>query len=464
LASAPINLDPRFATDAASERINRLIYRSLVVLDDASRPQPSLASWTLIAPGRYRFHLAESGRSFHDGTRMNARDVIATYRSILDPSTASPHRKTLSMIKEILELDDNTIDFVLSKYDILFPAYLTIGILPEKAIEENHSLAKNPIGSGLFRFENWPQPGTLILTRVADLQQLVFEKVADPTMRVLKLMRGEIDLLQNDLPTELVTLLTKRSGISVQHTAGSNFTYLGFNLENEKTTSLAIRQAISLAIDRNEIIQHIFSNGARKATALLPASHWAGGKGLPQINQDLVAARKLLAEAGYNSQNPLRLEYKTSSDPFRIRIATILQQQLADAGIRVDIKSYDWGTFYGDIKAGRFQLFSLTWGGVKTPDIFRYVFHSDSLPPEGANRGRLKDTVTDQLIAAAENETNMDRKALLFQQIQAHLLKILPYIPLWYEDQFAATRDNIQNYQVAADGNFDALVSTVKSF
>ena len=72
--------------------------------------------------------------------------------------------------------------------------------------------------------------------------------------------------------------------------------------------------------------------------------------------------------------------------------------------------------------------------------------------------------MTDQLIAAAENETNMDQKALHFQKIQAHLLKILPYIPLWYEDQFVAMRDNIQNYQVAADGNFDALVNTLKSY
>ena len=463
LANAPINLDPRFSTDAASERINRLIYRSLVVLDKASLPQPSLASWQFIKPDKYRFTLGESGRLFHDGTRLDASDVVATYRSILDPVTASPHRKTLAIIKAIHAVDSNTIEFELSSHDVLFPAYLAIGILPEEIIEANGSLAKRPIGSGAFRFEDWPQPGKLILTRITDLQPLVFEKVADPTMRVLKLLRGEIDLLQNDLPTELIELLTQKSSISVQHTEGSNFTYLGFNLEDETTTALAVRQAITLAIDRNEIIQHIFSNGARKASSLLPASHWAGGKGLPLISRDLAAARKLLSGAGFGPENPLKLEYKTSSDPFRIRIATILQQQLADAGIQVKIKSYDWGTFYGDIKAGRFQLFSLTWVGVKTPDIFRYVFHSNSLPPEGANRGRLKDSMTDQLIAAAENETNMDRKALQFQKVQAHLLKILPYIPLWYEDQFVAMRDNIQNYQVAADGNFDALVNTLKS-
>ncbi len=103
-----------------------------------------------------------------------------------------------------------------------------------------------------------------------------------------------------------------------------------------------------------------------------------------------------------------RLQYKTSTDPVRIRIATVIQQQLADVGIDLQLLSYDWGTFYGDIKAGRFQMYSLAWVGIKTPDIFRYAFYSDSLPPEGANRGRLADARVDQLIEAAEQAATLD--------------------------------------------------------
>lgn len=463
LASAPVNLDPRFATDAVSERINRLIYRSLVDFDDASRPQPALASWRLIEPGRYRFRLGNAGREFHDGTRLDASDVVATYRSILDPDTASPHRKILSLIKTVQVIDEDTIEFILRRHDVLLPAYLGIGIMPEEAIAAGHALSKKPVGSGPFKFGHWPHAGQLHLLRVRDDQPLVFEKVADPTMRVLKLLRGEIDLLQNDLPAELVTYLSKQQRVKVQRMAGSNFTYLGLNLKNEHTALLAVRKAIALSIDREAIIRYIFADRARLASSLLPPSHWAGGKNLVSKGRDIPAARKLLAAAGYTAQQPLQLEYKTSSDPFRIRIATILQQQLAEAGIKVTIKSYDWGTFYGDIKAGRFQLFSLAWVGVKTPDIFRYVFHSHSLPPDGANRGRLQDRLLDKLIAEAENATDMQQKARLYRQIQAYLLEILPYIPLWYEDQFAAMRVNIQHYKIAADGNFDALTETVKS-
>jgi peptide/nickel transport system substrate-binding protein len=155
----------------------------------------------------------------------------------------------------------------------------------------------------------------------------------------------------------------------------------------------------------------------------------------------------------------LRLTYKTSSDPFRLRIATIVQQQLADVGITVDIQSYDWGTFYSDIKSGRFQMYSLAWVGVKVPDIFRYAFHSESLPPQGANRGRLNDARVDAMIEQAMAAQDLSQQAQGYARLQAYLLEQLPYVPLWYEDQFYALRKEIEGYELAADGNYDALVN-----
>jgi peptide/nickel transport system substrate-binding protein len=155
----------------------------------------------------------------------------------------------------------------------------------------------------------------------------------------------------------------------------------------------------------------------------------------------------------------LRISYKTSSDPFRVRIATILQQQLARAGIEVDVQSYDWGTFYGDIKAGRFEVYSLAWVGVKSPDIFRYAFHSQSLPPSGANRGRLDDARVDRMIEQAMTTTDTEQQAAIYAGLQARLLEQLVYVPLWYEDQYFAARDDITGYRLATDGNYDALLS-----
>jgi len=455
LATAPVNLDPRFATDATSERINRLLYARLVDFDKHSRPVPALATWEMLSERHYRFRLGEAGRLFHDGSRLDVEDVTATYRSVLDPETASPHRGTLAVIERIQVVDADTLDFFLKRADALFPGYLSIGILPAAGIEATAAFHHHPTGSGPFRLRSWPESGRLELIRIKDRQVFVFEQVHDPTMRVLKLLRGEVDILQNDLPPELLHYLAGRTGIDVQKHTGSNFSYLGFQLQDQDTGKWEVRRAIALAIDRQAIIEYVFRGAARPASALLVPEHWAGSADLDSIETDLDMARVLLTQAGYGAGHPLRISYKTSSDPFRVRIATILQQQLAQAGIEVDVQS-------GDIKDGRFQMYSLAWVGVKSPDIFRYAFHSQSLPPAGANRGRLDDVQIDRMIEQAMATTDPRQQAVIYTDLQARLFEQLVYIPLWYEDQYSAARDNIKGYRLTADGNYDTLLSTFR--
>jgi peptide/nickel transport system substrate-binding protein len=185
--------------------------------------------------------------------------------------------------------------------------------------------------------------------------------------------------------------------------------------------------------------------------------HGQLAEGLPGHAHDPDRARALLAAAGFGPERPLHLVYKTSSDPFRVRLATVIQAQLARVGIRLKVRSYDWGTFYGDIKAGRFQIYGLSWVGVRTPDIFRYVFHSASIPPDGANRGRYRSPEADRLIAAARAEPDLNRQSLIYGELQELLLEELPYVPLWYEDQMYASRSEVVGYRLAPDGNYDGL-------
>jgi peptide/nickel transport system substrate-binding protein len=457
LANAPRNLDPRLATDAASERVNRLLYRRLVEFDAHSLPVPSLATWVKLSPTHYRFTLGPAGRTFSDGTRLTASDVAATYRSILDPANASPHRPLLSVIADIRSEGTEQIDFLLSAPDALFPAYLGIGILPARLIRAGHDFRQAPVGSGPFRFLDWPDPSRLRLERRRDGEVLELLTVKDPTVRVMKLLRGEIQMLQNDLSPELVGYLRQRPEVRVREIPGVNFSYIGFNLQDPVTGRLAVRRAIAHAIDREAILRYLFQGAGRPAQALLPPEHWAGAKGLVGYAYDPKQARALLAEAGFGTERPLRLSYKTSSDPFRVRLATVIQAQLRRVGIRMAVQSYDWGTFYGDIKAGRFQLYSLSWVGIRTPDIFRYAFASSSVPPEGANRGRYRSCEADRLMEAARREPDLKRQAVLYRKLQALLLADLPYVPLWYEDQIFACRREVRGYRLAPDGNYDGL-------
>lgn len=462
LVAAPVTLDPRFDTDAASERINRLLYRHLVDFDAAFRPIPDLASWQQMTPTQYRFILGNEGRTFHDGSPLTATDVKATYDALLNPTTGSPHRASLNNVSEVIVLDLDRLDFILKRPDSFFPGRLTHGIVPAHLLMANHNFGTQPIGSGPFSFLARPSEGKLRLCRQKDGFILEFLEVKDPTVRVLKLLGGEVDLLQGDLSPELSRYLETRPEVRVTHLQGTTFSYLGFNLRDPITADPRIRQAVAYAIDREKCIRYILGGNARLAGALLPPEHWAGHPNLSGISHDPDRARALLAEAGYGPEHPLTLTYKTSNDPLRVRIATLFQRQLAEVGIRVDLRNYDWGTFYGDVKAGRFQMFSLSWVGIKAPEIFRYAFHTTSIPPDGANRGYYVSPKANALIESAETASSLSVAADLYRELQVLLVTDLPYVPLWYEDQVAAMRKGIEGYTMATDGNYDALVRITK--
>ena len=479
LTGRPQMLDPRKATDALSTRINRLIYRQLIDFDEQFLPKPDLAEWQEVSAKQYRLTLIEES-FFHDSqTPLTAEDVASTYQSVLNPELGSAHRGSLLNIEKIQVLNPKQLDFFLKEEDALFIGRLVIGIVPKSLIEKDHPFQKQPIGSGACRFlEQSPQK--LRLQRLADQQELAFFAVKDATVRVLKLRNQELDIIQNDLSPELVHYCEQQSDLSVLWQKGTNFGYIGFNFEDPLLSQFALRKAIAVGIDRPAVIQAIFKGHARLAQALLTPEHWAGINNLMDYAFDPAESKRLVkqvieaclqnpkmanfvkfqTDANGKQQAYLELSYKTSNDPTRIRLATIYQAQLKKVGIQLKIQSYDWGTFYNDIKKGRFQLYSLAWVGVKSPDIFQYVFHSNALPPKGANRGRFIDAQSDQLIDQALQNRTLSGQASLYRKLQTRLQQELAAMPLWYEDQYAVVSDRIRGYQLYTDGRYDGLLTT----
>ena len=446
IAQAPLNLDPRYATDAASERVNRLIYQPLVDFDSASKPAWILASGDAVSDTEYKFTLQKQA-TFHNGDALTAHDVKATYDSLLNLKD-SPHAAEFVNIDSIEVIDNKTLIFKLKQADTHFISKLIIGILPKSLIEQNHDFSRDPVGTGPLKFVSWQS--NLSLQRVSDGQLITLQEVKDPTVRVLKLKKGEIDLIQGDLPPELVKHLQATSGIHVDTDLGANYSYLGLNMQDKLLKNPKVRQAIAHAIDRQAIIDKVMVSNSRIAGAILPPEHFAGNAKLTPYDYNPALAKKLLIEAGVKL--PLKLEYKTSTDAFRVRLATIMQAQMAQAGIVLEIKSLDWGTFFADVKAGNFQLYGLTWVGIKTPEIYAKAFGSDYFPPNGFNRGRYSDAELDKLL---KDENWPAATARIHAQ--------LPYIPLWYEWQFAAMQKNIINYAPKPDGNWDDLAMIERS-
>lgn len=448
LAQMPLNLDPRYASDAASERINRLIYQGLVDFDTQAKPVPALANWQQLSPVHYRFTLKRPRAQFHHAHELSAEDVKATYDSLRSLSDA-PHAAEFANIDAIQTLSSDVVEFKLKQADSHFVSKLIIGIMPKDLILQQHDFAHQPVGSGAFIFKSWRKQ--LLLTRVRDGQDVIFIEVKDPTVRVLKLRRGEVDLLQGDLPPELVKHLQQQADIQVKTVAGANFSYLGLNMQDPLLKQLKVRQALAYSIDRAAIIEKVMVNNTRPAGAILPPEHYTNqGLNLPAYHYQPALAKKLLLEVGVKL--PLKLVYKTSTDAQRVRFATIMQSQMAKAGIDLEIRSLDWGTFFEEIKKGNFQLYGLTWVGIKTPEIYARAFGSAFIPPHGLNRGQYVDRVLDAMLARED-----------WRAVTSRIHAELAYIPLWYEGQFAAYRNDIVGYAPKPDGNWDDLISIQRS-
>ncbi|MDX1795680.1 MAG: ABC transporter substrate-binding protein [Hydrogenovibrio sp.] len=469
VTSRPRILDPRKATDALSSRVNRLIYRQLIDFNEAFEPIPDLTSWEQLSATHYRFTLLERPL-FHHGKRLDAQDVVATFRTILNKSFGSPLRGSLKHIRSVVALNDTQVDFHLRHDDALFVGRLVIGILPKDLIDQAYNFNQHPIGCGACRFESMTEQ-CLILKR-PDEVELHFIPVKDATVRVLKLRKGELDLIQNDLSPELLAYSQKRKDLNVMTHNGTSFGYIGFNFDDPLLNDLSMRRALAYGIDRQAIIDSLFSGQARLAGGLLVPEHWCGAPQIhgydyhPQKAKALVETLKQqsdLVKPYLNEAGEITLSYKTSSDPTRIRLATIYQSQLKRIGINLKIQSYDWGTFYNDIKQGRFQLYSLAWVGVKSPDIFQYVFDSNAVPPKGANRGRYRDPIADELIREAGAVQSHQKQAELYRQLQVHLQETLAAMPLWYENQYAVMRPNLSGYRLYSDGRFDGLLTVRKT-
>ena len=471
LETAPQRLDPRYAVDAASQRVIQLVYNGLVRLDAQAQIVPDIAtSWEMPEPTTYVFHLRQDV-TWHDAERLTAADVHYTFTSLLDEKNKSPKRASFDKITSIEVMDEHTIRFVLSEPFAPFLTHMTQGIIPQpKAGEPERDLDAHPIGTGPFKFDR-TEPNVAVHLLAHDtyfegratLDGIVLRILPDAMVRLFELQKGNIDLIQNDLPPDLLTQLRSDDQFTVIQAPGTNFTYLGLNCQDEILKHVEVRQALAYAIDRQAVIRHVLNGLGTLADGILPAGHWAHEANVPRYGYDPDRAAQLLDQAGFpdpdgdGPQPRFQLTYKTSQQEEGRRIAEVLQEQLRQVGIAVEIRSFEWGTFFGDIRAGNFQLYALTWVGVTEPDIFHYVFHSQSVPPAGANRGHYVNAQLDALLDAGRRSMSPEARRASYSQAQILIATELPYVPLWHRTNVAVLRSTFTGYQPTPSGDFRVL-------
>jgi peptide/nickel transport system substrate-binding protein len=477
IESSPNNLDLRQGTDAQSERVGGLIFDALVKKDDHYNLQPWLAtSWEQPDALTWVFHLRDGVR-FHDGRPLEAADVVYTIESLIDGSLVTAKGGSFAAVDRAEARDRLTVVVHMKRPDAGLLFNLSVGLFGVVPRGAGKDFGLHPVGSGPFRFVSAVQDRDVILTRndaywagtpavpagAHRIERVRFQVVPDTITSALELKKGSADLASNVVTLDMVHELQSVPNLKVESGPGSPVVYMTFNVTDPLLKDERVREAVACAIDRQAIVDAIWRGQARLASTLLPVGHWAAASDaeLAQYPHDVARADRLLDEAGFPAGKDgvrLTLTLKTSTDETTRLMAAVLQQQLRAAGIRLEIRSAEFGTFYSDVTRGAFQMYVLRWiGSNEDPDIFRYAYSSSSFPPKGGNRGRYANPRIDALLTAAAAESDQVVRKADYVEVQKILAEELPGIPLWYPNNEVVHTRRVEGVKPRGSGSFDFL-------
>jgi peptide/nickel transport system substrate-binding protein len=473
IETMPTNLDPRIGTDAVSQRLDSLLFSSLVELDAQRIPRGDLATkWETPDPVTYVFHL-RSGVKFHDGRTLTSADVKYTFDSILARTVTSPKRGSLALIQSIDAPDLTTVIFHLREpyagflWEIARPA---IGIVPAGS---GTDFASQLIGTGPFRFVSAAQDDNVVIARndayfggAPKISGVQFRVVPEAIVRALELRKGSADAEVNSLTPDMIPVLRQQSAIDVSDTPGTNYQYIAFNLDDATLAKREVRQALAYATNREEIIRYLYRGQARPADGPLPSSSWAYEPAIRKYEYDPQQAERLLDAAGYPRQPAaggmrVKLTLKTTTEESSRLLASVLQEQWRKVGVDLEVRPLEFATLFSDMARGSFEIFTLRWIGANNdPDtFFDYVFDSRKIPPAGANRGHYRNPEIDSLLDEARVESNQEKRRELFSRVEKIVAEDLPYVSLWFMDNISVHRKRISGVALSPTGDYDFLRS-----
>ncbi len=467
IESSPTNLDPRVGQDAQSQRIYSLIFDDLLSRGDNLDVAPGLAErWEIPDPLTYIFRL-HHGVKFHDGHPLTSRDVKWAFDSLLTGKIRSTKTAAYRFVDRIDAPDDFTVIFHMKEPDAALLWNISDGAIGIVPYGSGNEITARPIGSGPFKFVSAETDKEVVIERNDDywgekpkVARVRFAIVPDATTRALELRKGSGDVTINSLTPDTVLTLERDPALAVERAPGTVLAYLGFNLRDPILKDVRVRQAIAYALDRRPMIEYLWRGNAQPARSILPAQSWAYSGEVPPYDHNPTKAEALLDAAGYPAVNGVRfhITMKTSTDENTRLMVAVMQQQLRQVGIALDIRSFEFATFFSDVTHGAFQLYGLRWiGGNEDPDIFTLCFHSSRFPPNGANRGYYSNPKVDALIDQGRHEVDPARRKPIYAELQRILAEELPYIDLWYLDNILVHNKRVVNLKLNPAGNYDFL-------
>jgi peptide/nickel transport system substrate-binding protein len=277
----------------------------------------------------------------------------------------------------------------------------------------------------------------------------------------------------SSLSPDIIPVLSRQPALEVTDRSGTNFTYLGFNLEDSILSRREVRQALAFATDREALIRYLLRGQAKLAAGVLPPDHWAAEPDVAQYLYDPARAEQLLDAAGFPRRQDARsqqahdqagmrlhLTLKCSTEEQARLIGAALQEQWRRVGVDLELRPLELATLFSDVVRGNFQLTYQRWVGANTdPDFFEFAFSSKRFPPDGANRGHYRNLRIDALTNQIRVEMNQEKRKALCSEVQKILAEDLPYLPLWFNDVVSVHRRALGPLELSPTADYNFLTT-----
>ncbi|MBL0708999.1 MAG: peptide-binding protein [Sulfurimonas sp.] len=463
----PSRLNPLLATDSSSSEIAGFLFNGLVKFDkDSTTIVGDLAKEFYYENDTTLIFKLHQNVLWHDGEKLTAKDVLFTYKTLISPSVVSPYSAAFRFVKDVEIVDAYTIRVTYKK--AYFKALETwmMGILPEHILKDeknfmNSKFNTKPIGTGAYKLHRLEHSKDIILVAFDDyfegrakIDKISFHVIADPMTRFLMLKSSALDVGSIE-PMQYERQLSDDffKKFNIYEEISHSYTYLGFNLRREKFKNPKVRLALSLAIDRQEIVDILFFKHAKVCTGPFLPETIAFNKDVKAPKQNIKRAKQLLSEAGYDEKHPFSFEIVTSnSSATRPYTAQILQHQLKKAGVIVTLRVMEWQAFLNMIVfPHKFDSVLLGWGLSSTPDPYLF-WHSDNDKTGGFNLVGYKNEKVDRMIE--ESQSIIDRKRLgkLWREMFKVIVKDNPYLFLYIPNSITTINRDIKNVEKSNSG------------
>lgn len=441
IGANPSRINPILSTDATSSEITRWIFNALITYDKEGNIVPELAkSYHFIDEKTLIFELKDTVQ-WSDGTPFSTKDVLFTYETIISPDIFTPYSSGFTHIESVKAIDDLHLEV---KYKYPYFRALEIWmmeVLPYHILKDEKNLMTSkfnqaPLGTGPFTLEQFSISKDIVLVSNPKyfihkpyLDKIIFHYLPDKSAEFLMLKSGKLDM-GTLTPLQLERQIDEnfRKKYAIYEDIAHSYSYMGFNLDNEKFKNPKVREALSLAIDRQELVDILyFGHGKVCEGPFLPGTG-AFNEDIKAPKQDIQKAKALLKEAGYDEKNPLVFELSTSASGSGSYLAQVLQYQLAKAGVMMKLRVMEWQAFLNTVVLPRkFEALLMGWSLGLKPDAYS-IWHSESQKKGGFNFIGYKNQKVDDLIKQAEQTVDQDAFDALYREIFALIVHDNPYL------------------------------------